>query len=146
MLRAIQKGNAPSLIAALAHDTANMYQAAAQAFKQVASTSKLGSKQGRYAEWKLLVFQGYMYAFTGILLRHSNCSMSWCNKISYHDCSACCGMLASAHANLCIAPEHTLCKMPACTIRQCLSASHMAVVQAEQSLLNLWLSPWPQMT
>ena len=65
VLRAIQKGNAPSLIAALARNTANMYQAAAQAFKQVAAVSNTGSKQGRYAEWKLLVFQGYMYTFTG---------------------------------------------------------------------------------
>ena len=65
VLRAIQKGNAPSLVASLAHDTANMYQAAAQAFKQVASTSGMSSKAGKYAEWKLLVFQGYMYAFTG---------------------------------------------------------------------------------
>lgn len=80
VLRAIQKGNAPSLIAALAHDTANMYQAAAQAFKQVASTSKLGSKQGRYAEWKLLVFQGYMYAFTGLthLSNHEGGKAVWC--------------------------------------------------------------------
>lgn len=65
VLRAIQKGNAPSLVASLAHDTANMYQAAAQAFKQVASTSGRSSKAGKYAEWKLLVFQGYMFAFTG---------------------------------------------------------------------------------
>ena len=65
VLRAIQKGNAPSLVAALAHDTAILYQAAAQAFKQLVSAGKPGSKPGRYAEWKLLVFQGYMYAFTG---------------------------------------------------------------------------------
>ncbi len=65
VLRAVQKGNAPSLVAALALDTANMYQAAAQAFKQIVSTGPMGSKAGRYAEWKLLVFQGYMYAFTG---------------------------------------------------------------------------------
>ncbi len=65
VLRAIQKGNAPSLVASLAHDTANMYQAAAQAFQQVASSSGMGSKAGKYAEWKLLVFQGYMFAFTG---------------------------------------------------------------------------------
>ena len=65
VLRAIQKGNAPTLIASLAHDTANVYQAAAQAFKQVASTNGTSSKAGKYAEWKLLVFQGYMFAFTG---------------------------------------------------------------------------------
>ena len=66
VLRAIQKGNAPSLVAALSCDTAAMYQAAAQALKQVSINSQ-GSKAGRYAEWKLLVFRGYMYAFTGLL-------------------------------------------------------------------------------
>lgn len=70
VLRAIQKGNAPSLVASLAGDTANLYQAAAQAFKQVAATSSIGSKAGRYAEWKLLVFQGYMYAFSGNCYEH----------------------------------------------------------------------------
>ena len=66
VLRAIQKGNAPNLIAALSCDTAAMYQAAAQALKQVTINNQ-GSKAGRYAEWKLLVFRGYMYAFTGPL-------------------------------------------------------------------------------
>ncbi|KAL3151995.1 hypothetical protein ABBQ32_001116 [Trebouxia sp. C0010 RCD-2024] len=65
VLRAIQKGNAPSLVAALACDTAAMYQAAAQAFNHP-SCSSHGSKACRYAEWKLLIFQGYMYAFTGL--------------------------------------------------------------------------------
>lgn len=67
VLRAIQKGNAPSLVAALACDTAAMYQAAAQAFNHP-SCSSHGSKACRYAEWKLLIFQGYMYAFTGLFI------------------------------------------------------------------------------
>lgn len=70
VLRAIQKGNAPSLVAALACDTAAMYQAAAQAFNHF-SISIQGSRAAKYAEWKLLVFQGYMHAFTGLFTRHS---------------------------------------------------------------------------
>lgn len=70
VLRAIQKGNAPSLVAALACDTAAMYQAAAQAFNHF-SINNQGSKAAKYAAWKLLVFQGYMYAFTGLFNRHS---------------------------------------------------------------------------
>lgn len=68
VLRAIQKGNAPSLVAALACDTAAMYQTAAQAFNHFSISSR-GSKAGSYAEWKMLVFQGYMYAFTGLSLQ-----------------------------------------------------------------------------
>lgn len=70
VLRAIQKGNAPSLVAALACDTAAMYQAAAQAFNHF-SINNQGSKAAKYAEWKLLVFQGYMYAFTGLFTSYS---------------------------------------------------------------------------
>ena len=70
VLRAIQKGNAPNLVAALACDTAAMYQAVAQAFNHF-SINVQGSKAAKYAEWKLLVFQGYMYAFTGFFTRHS---------------------------------------------------------------------------
>ena len=75
VLRAIQKGNAPSLVAALASDTAAMYQTAAQAFKHFSINSQ-GSKACRYAEWKLLVFQGYMYAFTGLSTRHCIVSLA----------------------------------------------------------------------
>ena len=107
VLRAIQKGNAPSLVAALAHDTANMYQAAAQAFKQVASTSKLGSKQGRYAEWKLLVFQGYMYAFTGTVI----CAKTAASHDQRQDFSLRlfnrCDRHASAHGSARKDPEHS---------------------------------------
>ena len=71
VLRAVQKGNAPSLVAALACDTAAMYQAAAQAFRHF-SINDQGSKAAKYAAWKLLVFQGYMYAFTGLFNRHSH--------------------------------------------------------------------------
>ena len=72
VLRAIQKGNAPSLVAALACDTVAMYQAAAQAFNHF-SISSHGSKACRYAEWKLLVFQGYMYDFTGLTSPKPSC-------------------------------------------------------------------------
>ena len=70
VLRAIQKGNAPNLVAALARDTAAIYQAAAQAFQHF-SINNQGSKAAKYAQWKLLVFQGYMYAFTGVFTRQS---------------------------------------------------------------------------
>lgn len=82
MLRAIQKGNAPSLIASLAGDTAALYQAAAQAFKQVSVNGQAGSKAGRYAEWKLLVFQGYMYAFTGLFSQYCCVLVFWCSLVA----------------------------------------------------------------
>ena len=90
VLRAIQKGNAPSLVAALACDTAAMYQAAAQAFNHF-SISSHGSKACRYAEWKLLVFHGYMYAFTG--LTHS------CMPLSLR---ALCAVENATHSSQCI--------------------------------------------
>lgn len=52
------------------HDAAAMYQAAAQASNHF-SINDPGNKAAKYAAWKLLVFQGYMYAFTGLLNRHS---------------------------------------------------------------------------
>lgn len=65
-LRAIQKGNAPSLVAGLAHDTMQLYQTAAQSFSQ-ASAGRQGSKASKYAEWKALVAQAYAFAFAGKL-------------------------------------------------------------------------------
>ena len=66
VLRAIQKGNAPSLVAGLAHDTMQLYQTAAQRFSQ-ASAGRQGSKASKYAEWKALVAQSYAFAYTGKL-------------------------------------------------------------------------------
>lgn len=88
VLRAVQKGNAPSLVAALACDTAAMYQAAAQAFNHF-SISSQGSKAAKYAEWKQLVFQGYMYAFTGVFTRHSCMPPAGCLLPSTSQCVRC---------------------------------------------------------
>lgn len=66
VLRAIQKGNAPGLIAGLANDTMQLYQSAAQYLRQALPDSQ-SSKSSTYADWKALVFQAYAFAYTGKL-------------------------------------------------------------------------------
>ena len=63
-LRAMAKNNAPGLIASLALDTANLYNAAASS-AQAAPAAKPGSKALKYAQYKAAVFQAYALCFTG---------------------------------------------------------------------------------
>ena len=64
-LRAMAKNNAPSLIASLALDTANLYKSAASSAKSAPFTRK-GPKALQYADYKAAVYQAYACCFTGI--------------------------------------------------------------------------------
>lgn len=75
VLRAIQKGNQPSLIAALASDTALLYRQSAQA-AQGAPHASSGLKVIAYAQYKASTFQAYAHAFAGVLLPLLGASMT----------------------------------------------------------------------
>ena len=83
VLRAIQKGNAPGLIAGLASDTMQLYQSAAQHLRQALPDSQ-SSKSSTYADWQALVFQAYAFAYTGKLGQACcsqaclQCHARWC--------------------------------------------------------------------
>lgn len=67
MLRAIQKGNAPSLIASLAVDAAAAFESAAGTASGVAAT-KADSKFKLYADYQAAVHRAYGQCFAGVVL------------------------------------------------------------------------------
>lgn len=67
VLRAIQKGNAPSLVSGLAADTSQLYAEGATAVQQ-ASQGMPAPKAALYAQWKAAAFSAYLHAFAGQLL------------------------------------------------------------------------------
>lgn len=131
VLRAVQKGNAPSLVAALACDTAAMYQAAAQAFNHF-SISSQGSKAAKYAEWKRKVFQGYMYAFTGVFTRHSCIPLPWLSSTKYQ----------SMHSVPRVHTQHIQCKTCCMVLNVLLACQIPALILGKDNICPacIWLS------
>lgn len=64
LVRAIQKGNNPTLIAALAADVCDQYRQSLQCLR-TAGTTNPSLKLQRYLEYKAAVFSQVTYAFTG---------------------------------------------------------------------------------
>lgn len=71
VLRAIQKGNAPGLIAGLATDTSSLYTEAGNGFRAGASQAGPASspKLAAYCAYKAACFHATALAFTGAALR-----------------------------------------------------------------------------
>ena len=65
VLRAVQKGNAPSLIASLATDASAAFKSAAGTAGGVVSGAKTGSKFVLYAEYQAAAMEAVALAFGG---------------------------------------------------------------------------------
>lgn len=93
MLRAVQKGNQPSLISSLASDTALLYRSAAQTAQGV-PYAQSGHKAVAYAQYKATSFQAYAHAFAGELL-HMLSTRSACTRTTARDGSqlVCCSYM-----------------------------------------------------
>ena len=65
VLRAVQKGNQPSLIAAIAEDTAGLYGTALQQALGAGTPAAANSKLAHYLQYKQAHAQAYAHCFAG---------------------------------------------------------------------------------
>ena len=86
VLRAVQKGNAPNLIAGLANETTLLYQSAARYLTHALPGSQ-SSKSSAYADWKALVFQAYAFAHAGEPHQYQQ---TWLSRVIAKHCIASC--------------------------------------------------------
>ncbi|GAB4819023.1 hypothetical protein N2152v2_006069 [Parachlorella kessleri] len=66
VLRAVQKGNQPGLIAAIAGDTASLYGSGLQAARSSTAPAAASSKLAHYLRYKELSLQAYAHCFSGL--------------------------------------------------------------------------------